>query len=229
MTVSRISNILYEKEDSVFESGETMESGKLKNSIAEAAIECFREKGYEDTSVTDICQQAGIVRSTFYRMFSNKKEIVHYLMHNSGDYQVVGIEELLSADNDFERMWVIGERYMSLSEKTGPDVMGAVFGMELQGQFDLTEMIASINDWFVRLTRNCQRAGIIRSTEAAEDLGPALVDQVRFCMYMWSAYAGKYPMRSHARRLCEMMADLAPEYRWPEEKMKKADRRDREG
>ena len=81
-----------------------MEPNKQKNAIAEAAIRCFREHGYDEVSVQMICDEAGVVRSTFYRMFSGKKEIITYLMENTDTNQIVKLEDLLMAANDWERM-----------------------------------------------------------------------------------------------------------------------------
>ena len=72
-----------------------MEPNKQKNAIAEAAIRCFREHGYDEVSVQMICDEAGVVRSTFYRMFSGKKEIITYLMENTDTNQIVKLEDLL--------------------------------------------------------------------------------------------------------------------------------------
>ena len=43
--------------------------------IEAAAVNLFREKGYEKTTIEDIVKAAGIGRSTFYKNFGNKKEL----------------------------------------------------------------------------------------------------------------------------------------------------------
>lgn len=201
-----------------------MEPNKQKNAIAEAAIRCFREHGYDEVSVQMICDAAGVVRSTFYRMFSGKKEIITYLMENTDTNKIVKLEDLLMAENDFERMWLIGERYITLAEEMGPGVMAALFAMELNGEIDILSLTDSIRDWFIRLTGNCQKTGIIRSPEPAELLGPAMTDMVYHQIYIWTARGGEFPLRARSRRLTELMVDLSPEYRWTEQQLKAADR-----
>ncbi|MDT0158761.1 helix-turn-helix domain-containing protein [Microbacterium sp. ARD32] len=44
--------------------------------MAEAAIELFAEHGYAETSVTDIAQRAGLAKSTFFRHFASKREVL---------------------------------------------------------------------------------------------------------------------------------------------------------
>lgn len=44
--------------------------------LAEAALELFAERGYDDTTVLDIAQRAGLAKSTFFRHFQNKRDVL---------------------------------------------------------------------------------------------------------------------------------------------------------
>ncbi|WP_125131291.1 TetR/AcrR family transcriptional regulator [Microbacterium sp. 10M-3C3] len=44
--------------------------------VAAAAIELFAEQGFEQTSVEQIAQAAGVSRSTFFRQFGGKEDVV---------------------------------------------------------------------------------------------------------------------------------------------------------
>jgi AcrR family transcriptional regulator len=41
-----------------------------------AALELFAERGYESTTVIDIAQRAGLAKSTFFRHFPDKREVL---------------------------------------------------------------------------------------------------------------------------------------------------------
>jgi AcrR family transcriptional regulator len=47
-----------------------------KQRLQEAALEVFRERGYNGASVEDISARAGVVRATFYLHFKNKFELI---------------------------------------------------------------------------------------------------------------------------------------------------------
>ncbi len=47
----------------------------LSDQIMNLSIPVFRKKGFERTTITDICRAAGISRNTFYQFFVNKKEL----------------------------------------------------------------------------------------------------------------------------------------------------------
>lgn len=44
--------------------------------LAHAALDLFAERGYENTSVLDIAQRAGLGKSTFFRHFQDKREVL---------------------------------------------------------------------------------------------------------------------------------------------------------
>ena len=191
-------------------------NSKLAGTITAAAIKLFRENGFDEVSVNDICREAGIARSSFYRVFSNKKEIIRYVLENTQGRSIVGIGDIVSAENDFERMWRIGDRYISIVLEFGPRLIGALMRMELEGELDMLSMVHSVDDWFVQLTRNCQQSGTIRNMSPPEILGPMGVDAVYKITYDWCSKNGQLPIRELSRRATEILYDLAPEYRWPE-------------
>ena len=195
----------------------------LQDQIADAAVQLFREKGYEGVSVGEICAAAGVARSSFYRAFSCKNDIIRRIFEHTDANSIVSVEELLAAENDFDRMWIIGDRYISLSRSLGPELSNTFMCMTARGEIDLLALGHSVDSWFIRLTRNCQKTGIIRSKEPAELLGPLMVDMVYHELYVWGMRKGNYPIRARARLVTETLVNLAPEYRWTEQQRAEAD------
>ncbi|RAX46630.1 TetR family transcriptional regulator [Arthrobacter sp. AQ5-06] len=48
----------------------------FRSEVAEAALDLFTDNGYDPTSVDDIAQAAGISRSTFFRQFRAKEDVI---------------------------------------------------------------------------------------------------------------------------------------------------------
>jgi AcrR family transcriptional regulator len=44
--------------------------------LAGAALELFHEQGYENTTVAEIAERAGLTKSTFFRHFTDKREVL---------------------------------------------------------------------------------------------------------------------------------------------------------
>jgi len=55
---------------------------KSREKILQSAVELFLEKGYEATSVNDICKHAGVSKGSFYHYFETKQVLFLSLMEN---------------------------------------------------------------------------------------------------------------------------------------------------
>ncbi|MBI1376294.1 MAG: TetR family transcriptional regulator [Frankiales bacterium] len=91
--------------------------------LAVAALDLFEERGYDDTTVADIAERAGVTARTFFRHFPDKKEVLFSGSDRLQEGLVAAAEdaartggaldavaatldvaaELLGADRDFSR------------------------------------------------------------------------------------------------------------------------------
>jgi AcrR family transcriptional regulator len=62
--------------------------------LMSAAIELFEEQGYEATTVAEIAERAGLTKRTFFRHFSDKREV---LFSGSQELQCLWLEGLAAA------------------------------------------------------------------------------------------------------------------------------------
>lgn len=49
-----------------------------KKQICDAAMELFKESGYENVSIQDICNVCGVTRGAFYHHYKNKDDLLIY-------------------------------------------------------------------------------------------------------------------------------------------------------
>ncbi len=68
---------------------------ELRRDIIDTAFVCFAEKGYHATGIADIAADLGIGHGTFYRYFSNKRDIIDHVI----DDLAARIVEALGTDN----------------------------------------------------------------------------------------------------------------------------------
>lgn len=62
-----------------------------------AALELFLERGYEQTTVADIAQHAGLTSRTFFRYFTDKREV---LFNGAGRLQQLMVDAIASCPLD---------------------------------------------------------------------------------------------------------------------------------
>ncbi|MEU3829020.1 helix-turn-helix domain-containing protein [Streptomyces sp. NPDC029080] len=62
--------------------------------LAEAALQLYSERGYEQTTVAEIAKQAGLTERTFFRHYADKREV---LFSGAGDLQDLFVREVADA------------------------------------------------------------------------------------------------------------------------------------
>jgi len=64
----------------------------VRSAIWDAATDLFAEKGYDETTIDDIAQKAGVSRRSFFRYFSSKSDLMAYGVVGFGTYLTETIE-----------------------------------------------------------------------------------------------------------------------------------------
>src|ERR1700712_1667513 len=60
--------------------------------LQQAALSLFDERGFDETTVADIAEAAGLTKRTFFRYFSDKREVLFNGSHELQERWVGGIE-----------------------------------------------------------------------------------------------------------------------------------------
>ena len=53
-----------------------MDKPTARERLAQAAFDLFKERGYDDTTVDDIAERAGLGRATFFRNYRSKEDVI---------------------------------------------------------------------------------------------------------------------------------------------------------
>lgn len=182
--------------------------------IIDTSIELFKEYGYHEVTVNEICSKAGISRSSFYSFFPSKLDTIRYVLDSvKRDLNADALQQLIMEENDFERMVTICFKYMQIALDYGPKLMASLFSLEMERQIEVFNGIHATDDWFIQLCKNAQRAGIIRNQSAAESLAPLAVDMELHVTYQWCKDPEHFPLLEKAREAAETFFDIADEYR----------------
>ena len=84
---------------------------KTKKELYTTALRLFREKGYENVSISEIAREAGTAKGTFYIHFPSKAAVVTEMLHYYDDtYEETAgpaSVSLFAADSDPELDWGI--------------------------------------------------------------------------------------------------------------------------
>ncbi len=105
--------------------------------ITDTAVELFQAKGYENTSVTDICKACGITKGTFYYHFPNKDEITFEFYNRIFQDFSDTLVELLMIPDAKEQLWKVYEFTIDRTIRLTPKVLYSLLMADIQNGFDL--------------------------------------------------------------------------------------------
>lgn len=160
--------------------------------LAEAACELFLERGYEETSVTDIAMRAGVGRSSFFNYASSKAELLWGSLDERIDLARVTIDSGASA----------ADAVRGIAAGFGPDVLALAIAnadaMMIEGHL---EREASLRLW--RIARLSSRAERRDGADpmAADVRGGAYGAALIAAIWSWASEgAGTEPLAGHVER-----------------------------
>ena len=188
-------------------------SHKVKENIAKCAIELFKSEGYESVSVNEICEKANVSRSVFYTMFKGKRGILDYVVSKPQQNDDEGFRRFADAENDFERIWQLFERFISIALDFGPKLTSRLFIMQFESPQGIRDAVHALDDLFATLAKNCAKNGIIETEEPPELLSRIATDLIIHELYVWCSQNGNFSLRERARQYAEIAYHVKPQYR----------------
>ena len=188
-------------------------SHKVKENIAKCAIELFKSEGYDSVSVNEICEKANVSRSVFYTMFKGKRGILDYVVSKPQQNDDEGFRLFADAENDFERIWQLFERFISIALDFGPKLTSRLFIMQFESPQGIRDAVHALDDLFATLAKNCAKNGIIETEEPPELLSRISTDLIIHELYVWCSQNGNFSLRERARQYAEIAYHVKPQYR----------------
>ena len=188
-------------------------SHKVKENIAKCAIELFKSEVCDSVSVNEICQKANVQRSLFYTMFKGKRGILDYVVSKPQQNDDEGFRRFADAENDFERIWQLFERFIIIALDFGPKLTSRLFIMQFESPQGIRDAVHALDDLFATLAKNCAKNGIIKTEEPPELLSRIATDLIIHELYVWCSQNGNFSLRERARQYAEIAYHVKPQYR----------------
>jgi AcrR family transcriptional regulator len=180
--------------------------------LVEAAARLFAERGFEATTVADICLRADVARQTFFNHFETKHDLAQELARRGHEFMLKTLETARREGRS------TGERIARLFREI--HLAAAAVGPMHQ---DLVSQVirASYQTTDPARTRALQRAmeGLLRAGRAqgdvsrrhpVEDQAALVLGALEHLMFDWTHLAG-FPIAERSARMARLLADaLAP-------------------
>lgn len=92
---------------------------RRRSQILEAARFCFRERGFRQTTIEEICAEARISPGALYRYFHSKADIVAAIALDARAEAEAALDQLADADALLEGLAVLAQAFLEAFDKEG--------------------------------------------------------------------------------------------------------------
>ena len=170
--------------------------------IFDTAMDIMREKGFQGTTVREICASAGIPVGTFYNCYKSKVDILRRIYDEGDAYICNAINREAEGRSAIGQLRVFSEYYARLNERTGIDVLRVLF-YPTNAWFSMNR---PMQIFIRRVVDAGQRNGEMRRELPADEIIDCLFDILRGICYNWCVCDGAFDLslriRTHMDLFC---------------------------
>jgi len=165
-------------------------SSETQKIIFDKAMAIMAEKGFQATTVREICTEADIPVGTFYNCYKSKVDILRVIYDSGDQFMQQSMSQQLPGKSAMEKLHIFIQCYALLNENTGIDAMRVLFYPSnewFSHRRPMQEMVESF-------VLEGQKTGEIRTDMTAREITNFIFDIIRGVCYDWCICAGCFDM-----------------------------------
>ena len=180
----------------------TDETESERSRIVKAAWELFHEKGYEETTITDVITRSGVTEECFYQKFSQKDDLEHTL----GDLFDEKYAQLMVSMNPrfshYEQLVYLNRELFEMIETQVPFqlVEHIYVGMPQERQ-ELLNKNRFYYQLITQIIKEGQQKGEFDREESAESLTDTYASLERGLIYDWCVKGGTESLSAKGQKI----------------------------
>jgi AcrR family transcriptional regulator len=151
---------------------------KKRALLLETAVELFKRYGMKRVTVSEICEQAGVSKVTFYKHFVDKTDLAKHVIVSLSDGILARIDEIAATKAPFSRkVELLVEERVRLAGQWSPHLIEELYHSEPPLSELFTERARMARQRYVDFMRSAQESGDVRS-EIHPDVLFAVLDKI---------------------------------------------------
>ena len=95
-----------------------------KEEISQTAVQLFLDKGYNNVTIQDICNELHITKPTLYKYVNNKEELILDLYDSTIDHLVKDTYKLVDSDSHYQQLLIVFSTLIKDTKKSPSSEMG---------------------------------------------------------------------------------------------------------
>jgi AcrR family transcriptional regulator len=186
-------------------------SRDTRAAIVRAAAEVWGQRGFDETTIDDICEVAGVARSTFYVHFESKDQLLGELTWATAGATASEIEPILEAGDMDQQIdaFIDGltRRMMSVPRDLAALLLRkAIGGVEQLGQFPDDRVDFGLI--LARILEHAKVGGIVHPDVDADEIGAIIGAMTMEALLRWSTgHTGTTPLRDSLALRFDLVLD----------------------
>jgi len=175
----------------------TKKGFKNKEFIYHATLDLFNSKGFDKTTLNDICKASGIAMGTFYHYYPSKESILLEYFAEIGSkvqthYQALEDKESLEALKD------IIDYIIDLYLQGNPNILGRFSAIEMESTDDLSRSeIFPLKTIIADILKRGYASGNFRSELSSDYIAYLILAIFIGVLTTWTSRGMHYDLKSH--------------------------------
>lgn len=186
-----------------------------KKRIREEALKLMNLKGFDNVTLSDICEASGINKHTFYYYFKAKDELLKQYYKIPSLLSAADLTSIFTNDSYVEQLWLLRKIKIDFIVNSGVTVTKQLLIKNLNddvGTFAFSEEHKRIHELQQNIIEKGQLCGEILSKTEAPVLLILLNQSMYSTVFFWSMKNGSFDIWNAMRYMFEKILDPVPEH-----------------
>ena len=193
-----------------------MPGHSTRETIIQTAIGLFKENGFDNVTIAEICKKSRVNKTTFYYYFDSKHALLknYYVMRNDIAPNVLNV--LMSEENPIEQLWLMLMCGMNFIIDSGWQIIKQIYVLNLTKDiqsFRLTQQKFEVFSAMKTVLSKAQAAKTVRNQSDPKTLLVLLIHMTYGVTYSWCAKRGDFDLKKIIRVIFENILDVSEEFR----------------
>lgn len=180
-----------------------------KDMIRDTALDLFRERGYDDVTIMDICQKCEITKRTFYYHYESKADLLSGVVKYWGIQAERLLHTFASEEKSINILWQLMKVYCDKAVQYGPNIVKQVYIITIQSSNDVhfPEQMY-LFDIAVQLLTKAKKSGEIISAADAPEIAFIMYHTLRSITISWASENGRYDLINEYKKAFDRIVGI---------------------
>ncbi len=184
-----------------------------KDRIFNTASKLFREKGYNNVTINDICDACGITKPTFYYHIESKQDILVRLYDHIVENLTPLLVQMISVSSSWEQLTLLFDTLIDNIQELGTDINSQLLSINLGKNYGTFALRENLEEIAVGIVKRAQQDKEIRNLNDPRQLYQAAAYMFTGYEYMWCVMDGAFDWKQQFFKSLENLMDVDPELR----------------